>query len=66
MLEACFCGRTGEIEDREPVVTYDGIQALKCPECGQLDPLDWLSDEARRDVIEEAERRASAMQPLTA
>ncbi len=66
MTEACFCGRTGEIEDREPVSTYDGGQALRCPECGQLDSLDWLSDEARREVVEEAERRFSARQLLTA
>ncbi len=66
MLEACFCGRTGEIEDREPVLTGDGARALRCPECGQLDSLNWLPDEARRDVIEEAERRVLVGQPLSA
>jgi hypothetical protein len=32
MLESCFCGRTGEIEDREPLVTKDGGRALGCPQ----------------------------------
>jgi hypothetical protein len=47
MLESCFCGRTGEFEDREPVVTRDGERALRCPDCGHLDHLTWLPEEAR-------------------
>jgi hypothetical protein len=57
MLESCYCGRTGEIEDREPVTSEDGRRALRCPECGHLDSLDWLPGEARRHALEEAERR---------
>ena len=59
MREVCYCGRTGEIEDREPVATEDGGRALGCPgeACGHLDRLDWLPEEARRQVFEEAERR---------
>ena len=57
MLESCYCGRTGEIEDREPVTTGDGERALRCPDCGHLDRLDWLPEEARRHVFEEAVRR---------
>jgi hypothetical protein len=57
MLESCYCGRTGEIEDREPVTTEDGKRALRCPECGHLDSLDWLPKEAGRRAFEEAERR---------
>ncbi|HEX5848987.1 MAG TPA: hypothetical protein VFY59_07290 [Rubrobacter sp.] len=39
MLESCYCGRTGEIEDREPAVTEDGGQALRYPDCGHLERL---------------------------
>jgi hypothetical protein len=47
MLEACFCGRVGDVEDREPVLDGDGRWALRClnETCGHLDYLDWLSDE---------------------
>lgn len=54
MLESCYCGRTGEIEDREPVTTEDGGRALRCPGCGHLDSLHWLPEEARRHVFEKA------------
>ena len=57
MRESCYCGRTGEIEDREPIVTDAGKQALRCPDCDHLDHLQWLPEEARRHVFEEAESR---------
>ena len=57
MRETCYCGRTGEIDDREPVATSDGNEALRCPDCGHLDRLEWLPEEARRHVFEEVERR---------
>jgi uncharacterized Zn finger protein len=57
MREVCFCGRSGEIEDREPVATEDGGTALRCPECGHVDPINWLSDEARTEVFKEAAKR---------
>lgn len=57
MLENCYCGRMGEIEDREPVVTSDDGRTLMCPDCGHLDSLDWLPEEARSLLFEEAERR---------
>jgi hypothetical protein len=57
MQESCYCGRTGEIEDREPVATEDGGQALRCPDCGHLDHLAWLPEEARQLAFEEAERK---------
>lgn len=57
MREACYCGRIGSIEDREPVVTGDGRRALGCPDCGHLDRLDWLPEDARRQAFEEAELR---------
>jgi hypothetical protein len=60
MQEVCYCGRTGEVEDREPVIDGEG-GALRCPndECGHIDRLLWLSPENRRLVMEEAERRSA-------
>lgn len=57
MREISFCGRSGEVEDREPVSLEGGGQALRCPDCGHLDRVSWLSGEARTEVFEEAERR---------
>lgn len=57
MKEACYCGRTGEIEDREPIATSGGELALRCPDCGHLDSLHWLSEEARRHAFAKVERR---------
>ena len=58
MRESCYFGRTGEIEDHEPIATSDGRQALSCPDCGHPDRLDWLPEEARRHVfLGEAGRR---------
>jgi len=56
MQEACYCGRTGEIEDREPVIDGDGRAALECPQCGHLDHLSWLPNQ--ETVFEEARRRS--------
>jgi len=58
VLESCYCSRTGAIEDREPVVTDDGRRALRCPEetCGNLKDLEWLAEDSRRAIFEEAER----------
>ena len=66
MQESCFCGRTGEIEDREPVYLGDGELALGCPDCEHLDRLQWLPEDARLSVYEEAERRWSEQHRLTA
>ena len=57
MRESCYCGRKGEIEDRESVATEGGGRALRCPDCGHLDRLHWPPEEARRHAFEEAERR---------
>lgn len=56
MQEVCYCGRTGEVEDREPVNDSDGRQALKCPDCGHLDHLSWLPEDARERVFAETKR----------
>jgi hypothetical protein len=57
MKESCFCGRVGELEGRTPVPDGDGYQTLRCPKCGHLDRLEWLAEDARRPVLEEAHRR---------
>jgi hypothetical protein len=57
MRETCYCGRTGELEDRKPIIDEDGREALECPKCGHLDHLSWLQDPA--SVFEEATRRAT-------
>jgi hypothetical protein len=56
--EVCYCGRRGEIESREPV-RDGGVRALRCPDCGHLDDLSWIPDDARSSVFEEAERRGT-------
>lgn len=59
MRKACYCGRTGEIADREPVAANDGGYALRCPECSHLDHLEWLPEDARMLLLEEAQRKGS-------
>ena len=58
MRESCYCGRGGDVEDREPVLRDGRTEALRCPRCGHLDPLPYLDADARREVFEEAERRS--------
>ena len=57
MQESCYCGRTGEISDREPVVLEDGTTGLACPDCGHVDRLEWLPEDARKSILEEAARK---------
>lgn len=57
MREVCYCGRGGDVEDREPVWRDGHSEALRCPRCGHLDPLVHIDADARREVFEEAERR---------
>jgi hypothetical protein len=68
MRETCFCGRIGEVEDREPVTTATGEPALRCPDeaCVHTDPLQWLPEQARRLLLEEAARRSAARGSSTA
>ena len=63
MREVCYCGRTAEIEDREPVATEDGGHARSGAPgeaCGHLEYLAWLPEEARRVVFEEVGCRQPA------
>ena len=57
MRESCFCGRNGELEDREPILDVRGRWVLRCPNCGHLDDLGWLFEEAALMVWGEARRR---------
>ncbi len=57
MQESCFCGRTGEVEQREPVLNGDGYRALQCPECGHVDDLLWVPQDSRLLLWEEVIRR---------
>lgn len=57
MIEVCFCGREGEVEDRQPILDGDGRWVLICPDCGHLDDLAWLSEEAGLLLWSEARRR---------
>lgn len=57
MHEACYCGRTGQVEDRKPIVDGEGAEALECRGCGHLEHLRWLPAEARRPLLREAKRR---------
>ncbi len=66
MLESCFCGRTGEIEGREFVVDDEGSQALRCPDCGHLEYLVWLPEDARDRMFEKAAARATLSGASTA
>ena len=66
MRETCFCGRTGDLEDRAPVYLGEGEHALRCPTCGHLDDLSWLPHDAREGVLEESARRQLEERRLTA
>jgi hypothetical protein len=57
MQEACYCGRTGDLRNREPVLSDNSRWALRCPDCSRLDYLHWLSDEAGLVLWGEAKER---------
>ena len=62
MQQACYCGRVGDFEDQQPILDARGELALRCPGCGYIDHLLWLSEDARSAVFEEAERRSGRWQ----
>lgn len=66
MLESCYCGRTGEIVDREFVIDDEGRRALRCPDCGHLDRLVWLPEHTRGRVFEKAKSRVALSGASTA
>ena len=53
--ESCDCGGE-EFQYREAVLD-DGEWVLRCPECGHLDRLLWLSEESRALLVGMARRR---------
>ena len=55
--KSCDCGDEKEFQYREAVLD-DGEWVLRCPECGHLDRLQWLSDETRSLVLGLARRRS--------
>lgn len=61
MQESCFCGRSGDIQDRNPLLDNDGRRALECPDCGHPDYLEWLPEETSILVWEEAQRRREVL-----
>jgi hypothetical protein len=54
--ESCDCGGEEELQYREAVLD-DGEWVLRCPECGHLDRLLWLSEESRALLLGLARRR---------
>jgi hypothetical protein len=54
--ESCGCGGEEEFQYRQAVLD-EGEWVLRCPECGHLDRLRWLSDETRSLVLGMARRR---------
>jgi hypothetical protein len=54
--EGCDCGGEEEFQYREAVLD-DGEWVLRCPECGHLDRLRWLSEESRALLLGLAWRR---------
>lgn len=61
MQEACYCGRSGDIRDRVPVLDSDGRRVLECPDCGHTDYLAWLPEETSFLLWEEVQRRREAL-----
>jgi hypothetical protein len=56
LRKSCDCGDEEEFQYREAVLD-DGEWVLRCPECGHLDRLLWLSHETRPLVLGLARRR---------
>jgi hypothetical protein len=54
--ESCDCGGEEKFQYREAVLD-DGEWVLRCSECGHLDRLLWLPDEARSLMLGLARRR---------
>jgi hypothetical protein len=57
MHEACFCGWSGALAEREPTYLGDGDWGLACPRCDHLDRLELWPAAAREALIAEARRR---------
>lgn len=56
MTEVCFCGRTGDLADRTPIID-DGGPGLRCPRCGHLDRLAVFPERVRIRIWTQAKDR---------
>ncbi|MBA2344432.1 MAG: hypothetical protein H0V83_05070 [Rubrobacter sp.] len=57
MMESCYCGRSGELEDRKVVVDAARKEALACRMCGHTDDLEWLQPGLRAEIFAAARNR---------
>jgi hypothetical protein len=60
MIEVCFCGWRGPVQNRRYVRTDDYSEALACPNCGHLDPVDYLPELSRRELLDIAMQRTTS------
>jgi hypothetical protein len=60
VTEVCFCGWSGDFEDKELVLVAEGLCGLRCPRCGRIDALDALPPTARTAMIQAAIERQRA------
>lgn len=60
MIEVCFCGWRGAVEDRRYLRLDDDHEVLACPNCGHVDTLDYLPDVSRREMLAVARARSVA------
>ena len=61
MHEACLCGWTGKLAEREPADPGDGDRGPTCPRCGHLDRLESWPTAAREDVVAGSRRRREGL-----
>lgn len=54
VMESCFCGWTGELAERAPVIDERGNHALRCRGCGHVDDLSWLGPAGAARLWEKA------------
>jgi hypothetical protein len=54
MVESCFCGWTGRLAERAPVIDEQGNRALRCRGCGHVDDLSWLAPQRAVRLWEQA------------
>ena len=59
MSEVCFCGWSGEFEDKVLVHVESGGGSLACPRCGRVDALSWLSPAQREALLASARQRCA-------
>ncbi len=59
MIEVCFCGWQGAVEDRRYFRTNDDNEGLACPNCGHVDALEYLPEPSRRDLLAVARQRTA-------